>query len=89
MRVLCSAIVVPPRSFFKEFDIPRSVRKELFFDSPDSRQWLRDMFGDVRMLCDEVGLMNRPARLMWRICKIDGRSSRYRSEPQRQHVSAA
>ena len=32
MRVLCQAIVVPPRSFFKEFDIPRSVRKELFFD---------------------------------------------------------
>jgi hypothetical protein len=32
MRVLCNAIVVPPRSFFKEFDIPRSVRKELVFD---------------------------------------------------------
>ena len=28
MRVLCSAIMVPPRSFWKEFDIPRSVRKE-------------------------------------------------------------
>jgi len=89
MRVLWSAIVIPPRSFFKQFDIPRSVRKELFFDSPGSRQWLRDMFGDVRMLCHDVGLMNRPARLTWRICKIDGRPSRYRSEPQRQHVSAA
>jgi hypothetical protein len=34
MRLICQAIVVPPRSFFKEFDIPRSVRKELFFDVP-------------------------------------------------------
>jgi len=89
MRVLCQAIVVPPRSFFKEFDIPRSVRKELFFDATDSRQTLRDMFGDVRMLCHDVGLMNPLALLMWRICKIDGGPSRYRSEPQRAHPLAA
>jgi hypothetical protein len=74
---------VPPRSFVREFDIPRSVRKELFFDAPDSRQTLRDMFGDVRMLCHDTGLMNPLALLMWRICKIDGRPSWYRCEPQR------
>jgi P-aminobenzoate N-oxygenase AurF len=85
MRALCQAIVVPKRSFFREFDIPRSVRKELFFDAPDSRQTLRDMFGDVRMLCHDVGLMNPVARWMWRICKIDGPPSRYRGEPQRAH----
>ena len=89
MRVLCSAIIVPPRAFWKEFDIPRSVRKEMFFRSPESRQMLRDMFGDVRMLCRDTGLINPIATLMWRICKIDGRPSRYRSEPQRQHVVAA
>ena len=27
MRVLASAILVPPRAFWKEFDIPRSVRR--------------------------------------------------------------
>ena len=84
MRLLCQA-TVPPRSFFKEFDIPRSVRKEVFFDAPDSRQTLRNMFGDVRMLCYDIGLMNPFALLMWRICKIGGRPSRYRSEPQREH----
>ncbi len=83
MRVMCQAIVVPTRSFFKEFDIPRSVRKELFFKAPDSRQALRDMYGDVRMLCDDVGLMNPLALLVWRICKINGQASRYRGEPQR------
>ena len=50
---------------------------------------LRDMFGDVRMLCHDTGLINPIAKLVWRICKIDGRPSRYRSEPQRQHVVSA
>jgi hypothetical protein len=86
MRVLCSAIIVPPRAFWKEFDIPRSVRKEIFFKSPESRRMLRDMFGDVRMLCKDTGLMNPLAKLIWRICRIDGEPSRYRSEPQRQHL---
>ena len=87
MRVLCSAIIVPPRAFWKTFDIPRSVRKEIFFKSPGSRKMLRDMFGDVRMLAQDTGLMNPLAKLMWRICRIDGKASRYRSEPQRQHLA--
>jgi P-aminobenzoate N-oxygenase AurF len=86
MRVLCHAIVVPSRGFFRKFDIPRSVRKELFFNAPDSRQALRHMYGDVRMLCDDVGLMNPPALMLWRICKINGQPSRYRGEPQRAHL---
>src|SRR6201998_892977 len=89
MRILCSAIVVPPKAFWREFDIPRQIRKEAFFRSPESRQMLRDMFGDVRMLCHDTGLMNPLAKLIWRICKIDGKPSRYRSEPQRQHLTVA
>ncbi len=89
MRVLCQAIIVPPKSFWREFDIPKSVKKDLFFRAPESRQFLRDMFGDVRMLCHDTGLMNPLAKLMWRICRIDGRPSRYRSEPHRQHVAIA
>jgi P-aminobenzoate N-oxygenase AurF len=86
MRALCQAIVVPIHGFFREFDIPRSVRKELYFNSPESRQALRDMYGDVRMLCNDVGLMNPVALLVWRLCKLDGQPSRYRGEPQRAHV---
>ena len=33
----------------------RALGKELFFNAPDSRQALRDMYGDVRMLCDDGG----------------------------------
>lgn len=86
MRMLGQAMVVPPRSFFREFGVPRSARKQWFFGAPESRQTWRDMFADVRMLCHELGLMNPAARLMWRICKIDGTPSRYRGEPQRVQV---
>ena len=34
-----------------------SARKELCFGAADSRQALRDTFGDVRMLCHDVRLM--------------------------------
>jgi hypothetical protein len=39
------------------------------------------MFGDVRMLGEQTGLMNPAARVLWRALGIDGRPSRFRSEP--------
>lgn len=81
MRVLGDAILIPPREFAERFDIPDHVMKELYWDSPESREFLSDLFGDVRMLAEESGLMTRLSRRVWRRLKIDGRSSRYRSEP--------
>jgi P-aminobenzoate N-oxygenase AurF len=83
MRVLGGALVKPPRVFWRQFGIPRRVRKELFFRSPDSRTWWRDLFADVRMLSYDAGLMNPGARLVWWMCRINGAASRYRNEPQR------
>lgn len=83
MRVLCDVIAVPPKSFFETFEIPKSVKKELFWESPASRKALSGYFGDVRLLADELGLMNRVSRVLWKALKIDGKSSRFRSEPDR------
>lgn len=85
MAVLGRTMVVPPGKFFREFGIPRSVRRSIF-GAPDARQAMRDAFADIRTLCGEVGLMNPVARLVWRICRIDGHPSRYRHEPQRAHL---
>ena len=41
----------------------------------------RDLFGDVRMLAGNAGLMNAFSRRVWRLLRIDGRPSRFRSEP--------
>lgn len=89
MRLLGSAVVKPPKAFRREFGMPRKVKRQLYFRSPESRHHLRGLFADVRMLCYDTGLMNPVARLMWRICRINGEPSRYRSEPQRQHPVGA
>lgn len=81
MRWLCDEILVPSRRARKEMGIPRKVVKELYWDKPESRKMLRDLFGDVRMLAEDTRMMNPVSRRVWKLMKIDGRSSRYRSEP--------
>ncbi len=89
MRILCSAIVVPPKAFWNEFDIPRSVRKDIFFRSAEAKLMLSNMFADVRMLCHDTGLMNPVAKLVWKMCRISGAPSRFRAQPQRAHLAPA
>ncbi|MBM7520326.1 AurF N-oxygenase family protein [Nocardioides nitrophenolicus] len=81
MRVLCDAIVVPGPKAIRAMGIPREVAREVWWRSPESRKFLRDMFGDVRMLAEETGLMNPVARRVWRALGIAGRPNRFRSEP--------
>ena len=88
MRVLCQAIVDAAEVVLEGIRHPALGAEGAVLRAPESRQFLRDMFGDVRMLCHDTGLMNPLAKLIWRICKIDGQPSRYRSEPHAQHVVA-
>ena len=81
MRWLCNEILVPSKQARRDMGIPDHVAKEIWFDSPESQKFLRDLFGDVRMLAEETGMMNKASRRVWRAMGIDGRSSRYRSEP--------
>ncbi|ROO88690.1 para-aminobenzoate N-oxygenase AurF [Actinocorallia herbida] len=89
MRWLGGAIVVPPPEFAKRFDIPREVMREAFWKAPKSRAMLRECFNDVRMLADQLELMNPVSRAVWRWCGIDGPSSRFRGEPHRPARNAA
>ncbi|MFI6866138.1 diiron oxygenase [Nocardia sp. NPDC050406] len=81
------AIVTPPRSFFREFDIPDQVRKDLFYRSEEAKQVFADYFVDVRALAERIGLMNPISKRVWKLLRIDGPTSRYRSEPIRTGVS--
>ncbi|MFI6211249.1 MULTISPECIES: AurF N-oxygenase family protein [Nocardia] len=85
MFIACDLIVKPPRSLFREFDIPKGIRRELFWRSAEARARRRDFFGEARMLAAEIGLMNPAAKLAWRALRIDGKESRYRGEPVRTH----
>lgn len=83
MRWLAGEIMAPPRSFARQFDIPREVLVEAFWNSEHSRKILSGYFGDMRALAEELGLMNPVTRTLWRLLRIDGDRSRYRSEPER------
>jgi hypothetical protein len=81
MRWLCDEILVPSRKARQDMGIPKSVVKDIYWRQPESRKMLRDLFADVRMLAEDTGMMNRTSRKVWRLMKIDGRCSRFRSEP--------
>lgn len=81
MRWLCDEILVPSKQARRDMGIPNSVVKEIYWDLPESQKVLRDLFADVRMLAESTGMMNRVSRRVWRARRIDGRSSRFRSEP--------
>ncbi|MGW0324419.1 AurF N-oxygenase family protein [Nocardia sp. NPDC003183] len=83
MRWLANEIMAPPRSFEREFDIPREVIEQAFWKSEHSQQILSGYFGDMRKLASDLGLMNPTAKWLWRKFGIDGPASRYRSEPER------
>ena len=53
MRVLCDVIATPTNAFVKQYDIPKHVIKDLYWDAPESEKLLRDLFADVRTLADE------------------------------------
>ena len=82
MRVLGDVIMKPGKEFRDDCGVPKKVLDEIFWDSKDGRKLLRSVFADPRMLATELGLMNPVSRRVWRALKIDGRPSRFRSEPE-------
>ncbi|MEU6563941.1 AurF N-oxygenase family protein [Nocardia nova] len=83
MRIMLDMIMTPPREFVEKFDIPAEVMREAYWSSPKSRATARGVFGDVRALATNSGLMNPVAKVAWWLLGIDGPATRYRSEPVR------
>lgn len=81
MRWLCDVIMKPSRRARRDMGLPRHVVRDLYWRTPEARRTLREMFADVRMLASRTGMMNPVSRLLWRLLGIDGRASRFRSEP--------
>ncbi|MEP9384409.1 diiron oxygenase [Nocardioides sp. KR10-350] len=81
LRLGCDAIIKPSRTAQDEMGIPDEVARELWWDRPESQKALRDLFSDVRMLADDLGLRGRVPRLIWKALGIDGRPARFRAEP--------
>ena len=81
MRVAGDLILVPTKEITTEIGVPRWVLGQAFKRSPEAKEMIRGLFADVRGLADDIGLMNPISRRVWKLCGIDGRPARYRSEP--------
>lgn len=85
---LCTVIMKPTRRDRTAMGIPRDVAREMWWRSPVSDEHRREMFGDVRLLADRLGIRRGPARWLWKVLRIDGRASRYRGETHERELAA-
>ncbi|MGH7241476.1 MAG: diiron oxygenase, partial [Candidatus Saccharimonadales bacterium] len=87
MRVLGDAIMQPSARELEQMGVPKAVAHEIWWDSPESQAFRRDLFTDARMLARELGILGNDSRIgragqeLWRTMGIDGRPSRFRGEP--------
>lgn len=83
LRWLIGEMIGPPRTFAREFGIPRRVFKSAFWRSARSRQMMAESAADVRRVAEDLGLRTAWSRWIWRMLGIEGRLPRYRGEPDR------
>jgi hypothetical protein len=83
LRWLIGEMIAPPRTFARQFGIPRRVFKASYWRSARSRQMMAESAADVRRVAEDLGLRTAWSRWIWRVLGIDGRLPRYRGEPDR------
>jgi hypothetical protein len=83
LRWLMGEIFTPPRSFARQFGVPRRTFKSAYWRSGHSRQLMAESAADARRVADHLGLRTVWSRWIWRLLGIDGRVPRYRGEPNR------
>jgi hypothetical protein len=81
LRLGADAILVPSRADRQLMGIPEEVASEVWGETEEARKFRRDLFSDVRMLADELGLRTPLTRWAWRAWGVDGRPARFRAEP--------
>ncbi|RDH76994.1 diiron oxygenase [Mycolicibacterium moriokaense] len=83
LRWLIGEMIGQPRTFAREFGIPRRVFKTAYWRSAESRRMMAESAADVRRVAEDIGLRTAWSRWFWRVLGIDGRLPRYRGEPDR------
>ena len=81
LRLGFGAIIVPSRADQRAMGIPDEVMREVFGNTPAVSKVRRDVCADVRMLCENVGVLTPWTRWAWKAFGVDGRPSRYRAAP--------
>jgi len=83
LRWLVGEMLGQPRTFARQFGIPRDVFKTAYWRGPHARLMMAESAADVRRTAEELGLLTVWSRWLWKLLGVDGRVPRYRSEPNR------
>lgn len=83
LRWLIGESMGPPRTFARQFGIPRRVFKTAYWRSAQSRRMMAESAADVRRVAEDLGLRTAWSRWIWRLLGIEGRLPWYRGEPDR------
>ncbi|OHV01444.1 hypothetical protein C1Y40_01475 [Mycobacterium talmoniae] len=88
LRYVVTQIMAPHPNMVKQFDIPRQVVREAFWNGATGRRLLAGYLRDTRTLAGELGMLNPIAAMLWKKLGVYGDFSRYRGEPDRSHYVA-
>jgi hypothetical protein len=88
LRWLIGESMGAPRTFARQFGIPRRVFKAAYWRSAQSRRMMAESAADVRRVAEDLGLRTIWSRWIWRLLGIDGPVPRYRGEPDRSSAVA-
>ena len=83
LRWLIGEMMGPPRTFARQFGVPRQVFKAAYWRSARSRQMMAESAADVRRVAEDLGLRTVWSRWIWRALGVEGPLPRYRGEPDR------
>lgn len=83
LRWLIGEMIGPPRTFARQFGIPRRVFKTAYWRSARSRHMMAESAADVRHVAEDLGLRTAWSRWIWRLLGVEGRIPRYRGDPGR------
>ena len=67
LRWLMGEIVTPPRSFARQFGVPRRTFKSAYWRSGHSRRMMAESAADARRVADQLGLRTVWSRWIWRV----------------------
>lgn len=81
MRLGSDAIVIPSKADREAMGLPDEVAREIWGNRAEAAKFRRDLFSDVRMLFDRLGMRTPATRWAWRLLGVDGRPARFRAEP--------
>jgi hypothetical protein len=81
MRLGADAIIIPSKADREMMGMPDHVVDEVWGQGETAAKFRRDLFADVRMLFDDLGLRGPLTRWAWRALGVDGRPARFRAEP--------